>query len=204
MAIVTIDKDPDGCLAVTCTAVQTTPEGLEKARQVIALLKENLKPLLPAAGLAAPQIGLKDQIFIFSWDRSEEHLCGVINPFFEPLEGQREYGWEACFSTILGESPYIMAYVPRYPKIAARYVTESGQEIQQVLTHFAARVFQHEYDHLQGIVNIQRQDIQTKIFQTYEELLSFTTQVKKKDQVHYLPPVTLSPKLALSQATMLL
>jgi peptide deformylase len=190
MTILTLDKDPHGCLAVTCVPIQTTPEALAKARQVITWLKETVKPLLPAAGLASTQIGLKDQIFVFSWDRSEEQLCGAINPAFEPLDETKEHGWEACFSTILGDGPYTIAYVPRYKKIAARYVNENGQEVRQILENFAARVFQHEYDHLQGLVNVQRPDAETKVFQTREELLAFTSDVKKKDQVHYTPPVS--------------
>lgn len=194
MAIVTVDKDSQGCLAVTCTPV-LLPEDIRKAGQVITLLKEYLRPHLPAAGLAATQIGLTEQIFIFSWDRSEDHLCGVINPSFKPLEEKKEYGWEACFSTILGNSPYTLAYVPRYSRIIARYVNENGQETQQILENFAARVFQHEYDHLQGIVNVHRPDVQTKSFPTHAELLAFTTEVKKQDQVHYTPPIDFSPEL---------
>jgi len=191
MTILTLNTDPHGCLAVTCSPIQITSTGLEKARQIISTLKETVRPLLPAAGLASTQIGLKEQVFVFSWDRSEENLCGAINPSFEPLGEDKEHGWEACFSTISGDGPYRIAYVPRYKKIAAHYLNEQGQEIHQILENFAARVFQHEYDHLQGLVNIQRPDAQTKVFSTRDELVAFTNEVKKNDQVWYTPPLSL-------------
>jgi peptide deformylase len=58
------------------------------------------------------------------------------------------------------------------------------------LEGFAAKVFQHEYDHLQGIENIDREDAIVQAFDTKEELLSFMQQVKKEDSVCYKKPIS--------------
>jgi peptide deformylase len=60
--------------------------------------------------------------------------------------------------------------------------------VDSLLDGFAARAFQHEYDHLQGIVNIHRQDAEIKVFETQEALFAFMSQVKKEDSQHYKNP----------------
>jgi len=60
-----------------------------------------LKPYLPAAGLAAPQIGISKSVFIFSFDRGPKNLEAVVNPRFVPIEDTKVEGWEGCFSVML-------------------------------------------------------------------------------------------------------
>jgi peptide deformylase len=61
-------------------------------------------------------------------------------------------------------------------------------KIEKNLEGFAAKIFQHEYDHLQGIVNIERSDAMIKKFSNEEKLLSFLQMVKNEDSVHYKNP----------------
>ena len=185
--IVTLDKDTEKHLTTKCQAINLE-NGLNEAQQTISLLKNTLRPLLPAAGLAAPQIGLNQRIFLFSWDRREEHQIGVINPSFTPVTEERELGWEGCFSILLGEGPYQLANIPRYRKIKVNYINESGQPVTQILEGFAAKVFQHEYDHLEGIENIHRKDAELKTFESKEATFAFMKEIKEKDQVNYIAP----------------
>ena len=164
--IVTLDRDPDKQLTTQCQIVNLDKNGLADAQKIITELKESLRPLMPAAGLAAPQIGINQRIFIFSWDRTEPHQIAVINPSFTPIGDEKEKSWEVCFSVLLGKGPYQAANVPRYRKIKVTYLNEHGQSTTQTLEGFAARVFQHEYDHIEGMENIHRKDAEIKTFES--------------------------------------
>ncbi len=93
------------------------------------MISSNIRfqPLAPAAGLAAPQIGINEQIFIFSWDRRFENIQVAINPTFFPLNETQEACWEACFSAILCKNACHIAFVPRYTRIQANFYDENGQ-----------------------------------------------------------------------------
>ncbi len=188
MQIVTVDNDAHKCLSTKAEYVVTTKEGLLEAKKIADDMVDTLTPLMPAAGLAAPQIDVSKRMFIYSWDRSLEHLDVAINPSFESIDKKIISGWEACFSTILGDAPYKIAFVPRYTKILVTYTTLEGTTKKLILKGFAAKVFQHEYDHLEGIVNVKRSDIEVKSFFTKQAQLDFMTEIKKKDAVHYIAP----------------
>jgi peptide deformylase len=75
----------------------------------------------------------------------------VINP--EIIERSKELvkDWEGCLSI-----PGIRGHVPRYQRIRARYRTLDGREVENEFQDFVARVFQHEDDHLRGLVFLDR------------------------------------------------
>lgn len=186
--IVTIDKDHRSCLAKICEAIPITETGLEEARKTIEKLKSALAPLMPAAGLAASQIGINERVFIFSYDRTPENLMVAINPAFTPLEETLESCWEGCFSAILRQ-PCQIACVPRYTKILAEFYDEQGNFKQYILEKFAARVFQHEWDHLNGVVNIHKDNAEIKSFASLEEMNAFLAPIKAKiDTSNYIKP----------------
>lgn len=188
MKIVTIDHDPTNCLSVKADAIPLTKDGLAEAAKIVKQMEETLIPLMPAAGLAAPQIGISKQVFIYSWDRTAEHLEIAINPSFKPIGDEMLEGWEACFSAMLNEGKIKAAFLKRYKKIAVTYANLEGKIHHKTLEDFAAKVFQHEYDHLQGIVNVTRQDAEVKTFNSKEEMAEFMAKVKKKDSVSYAAP----------------
>lgn len=161
---------------------------LDLAREIGNKLLQALTPLLPAAGLAAPQIGISKSVFIYSYDRTAENLELVINPTFIPVGEEKIQGWEGCFSVLLSNGVWKLANIPRYKKIQVSYLNSKGEKIEKILEGFAAKVFQHEYDHLQGITNIERNDAQINSFDSKENLLHFMQNVKKEDSVHYKAP----------------
>ncbi len=183
MTIITLDQDPTHCLTSGTEAIPDTAAGLIEAREIVRRLEETLRPRMPAAGLAAPQIGISKAVFIFSWDRSAEHLDTAINPSFQALGEEKIFGWEGCFSV-----PFALAYVPRFNAIVATYTNLENKRITYKLQGFAARVFQHEYDHLQGIENIHRPDANVKRFTTPEEMMRFIQDIRKSDAVNYIKP----------------
>jgi peptide deformylase len=77
--------------------------------------------------------------------------------------------WEGCLSI-----PGLRGLVPRYRTIEVEYTTRDGRIQTQILTDFVARIFQHELDHLNGLVFLDRiestQDLYTE--QEYQKLIS--------------------------------
>jgi len=110
------------------------------------------------AGLAAPQIGVNLRVMIFGVEKNPRYpdaeevpLTILINPSFTALSDEKEKAWEGCLSI-----PGYRGVVSRYKEIEYRGFDENGQEIVKQVSDFHARVFQHEYDHLDGILYLHR------------------------------------------------
>lgn len=184
--IVTIDSPLQHILKAKTEQLQKNE--LPLAREIVDKLFLALKPYLPAAGLAAPQIGISKSVFIFSFDRDPSNLEGVINPSFTPVGDAKIEEWEGCFSVMLSNNSWKLAKIPRYETIKVQYLNVEGERIEKILKGFAAKVFQHEYDHLQGVENIDREDAVVMDFASREEMLDFMKQVKKDDSLRYKRP----------------
>lgn len=111
-------------------------------------------------GLAAPQIYEPYRIVIIGSrptprypDAPEMQPTIMINPTFQPLSEQKNTDWEGCMSI-----PGIRALVPRYTHIEVTFTSKIGELVSQQFENFIARVFQHEYDHLNGMVYLDRVD----------------------------------------------
>ncbi len=129
------------------------PQIQELAEDLFATLADT-----EGVGLAAPQIGESVRMMVIASRPTPRYPSAplmqptlLINPSFKALSEIREKGWEGCLSI-----PGIRAQVPRYTKIAVSYVDSQGQSLQLTLENFIARVFQHEYDHLDGLVYLDR------------------------------------------------
>ena len=75
----------------------------------------------------------------------------MINPQIVVRSDEMVKGWEGCLSI-----PGIRGEVPRHRRIRVRYQTAEGQQVEREFTDFVARIFQHEDDHLHGIVFLDR------------------------------------------------
>jgi len=157
-------------------------------RDAWRLLMQGIEPFFPAAGLAAPQVGSNRSIFIYSYDRKPENLTCAINPTYEPLSDETRSSWEGCLSVIHSGNCFQLASIPRYLKIRVRYLNLDGEVVELVLQDFGAKVFQHEYDHLQGILNINHPQAEVKAFASKEALQEFSAEVRQKDAAHYQKP----------------
>lgn len=109
-------------------------------------------------GLAAPQIGLSIRLFIIDAslfvDDDEEDLEGlkdfkrvIINPIIIEETGTEWKFEEGCLSI-----PGIREDVSRQPDIIVEYYNEKFELIEEKLSGLAARVVQHEYDHIEGVL----------------------------------------------------
>lgn len=112
----------------------------------------------PGVGLAAPQVyeRLRMVVIRVPADRSGGESLPetvLINPVIEPLGDAMELGLEGCLSL-----PGLRGLVPRYTRIGYRATALDGTVIEREATGFHARVVQHEVDHLDGILYIDRMD----------------------------------------------
>jgi peptide deformylase len=75
----------------------------------------------------------------------------VINPKIIERSAEMVKDWEGCLSI-----PGLRGEVPRHRHIVARYQTIDGEVVERSFSDFVARIFQHEDDHLRGIVFLDR------------------------------------------------
>ena len=121
-------------------------------------------------GIAAPQIYESCRIVIIASRPTPRYPYApdmdptvMINPSYSPLSEATEKDWEGCLSI-----PGIRALIPRYTSIEVEYITPTDDIVTQRFEHFIARVFQHEYDHLNGLVYLDRVENNQDIFSEKE------------------------------------
>jgi peptide deformylase len=112
-------------------------------------------------GLAAPQIGLNIRLFVVDatpfgeGDDGDPDCIGFKRVFINPIifeESGEEWGFEeGCLSI-----PHIREEVMRKPDLKIEYYNEDWELIEETLTGLPARVVQHEYDHIEGILFTDR------------------------------------------------
>ena len=110
-------------------------------------------------GIAAPQIGESVQIAIIHFDRKSSRypnrgelpLTIFINPKVTVLDSNEQSYWEGCLSV-----PDLRGRVTRPSKVSVDYLNIKGEPTKLVTEGFLATVMQHELDHLQGILYIDK------------------------------------------------
>lgn len=111
-------------------------------------------------GLAAPQVGVSVALSVIgikptpTRPKLEPFSQVIINPHYEGI-GRRSSMWEGCQSSGTGKNT-LFAKVLRYKKIVATWHDESATLHHETLDGFVAHVFQHETDHLDGILFVDK------------------------------------------------
>lgn len=123
----------------------TTPE----MRRLVRDMAETLADA-GGVGLAAPQVHVPLRLFLW---RDGPALNVLFNPELTPLDDAMELGWEGCLSI-----PGLRGQVPRYARVAWSGQDAGGNRIAGEAEGFAARVLQHENDHLNGIFYLMRME----------------------------------------------
>jgi len=123
------------------------------------------------AGLAAPQIGVLQRVMIFSVEGNPRYPDAesvprtvLVNPEYRVVSDEVDGYWEGCLSV-----PGMRGFVERPARIEYRGFDQYGTPIEREAAGFHAIVFQHEYDHLDGILYTDRLD-DPKMFGFVEEL----------------------------------
>lgn len=124
-------------------------------------------------GIAAPQVGYPLRLLIVASRPNPRYPyapvmepTALVNPRLISHSTETVKGWEGCLSV-----PGIRGFVPRYQSVEVEYCDRNGNICQQVLTDFVARIFQHEFDHLEGKVFLDRVE-STKDLMTEQEFNS--------------------------------
>jgi len=110
------------------------------------------------AGLAAPQVHVPKQICVIEVNENPRYpeapaipLTVLVNPVLTPMTEEMEDGWEGCLSV-----PDMRGMVPRFTSVRLDAYDREGNPIEGETKEFFARVIQHEIDHLQGMVYLDR------------------------------------------------
>ncbi|UOD33826.1 peptide deformylase [Deferribacteraceae bacterium V6Fe1] len=143
--------------------IKTFPdEVLRKKSTPVEQIDDNIKKLLddmaetmyeaPGIGLAAPQVGVNKRVIVIDVTGPEERsgLLKIVNPEILRMEGECE-GEEGCLSV-----PQEYADVKRAEKITVKFLDEEGREQILETDGLLARAFQHEIDHLDGVLFIDK------------------------------------------------
>jgi peptide deformylase len=117
---------------------------------VIKLIDDLAETMLaaPGAGLAAPQIGVLLRVFVVRGD--ENQIIGLVNPELVRGDGV-QVGYEGCLSY-----PGWVGEVARYEDVVIKGRNRHGKQVRIKASGFTARAYQHELDHLDGILFIDR------------------------------------------------
>lgn len=113
------------------------------------------------AALAAVQIGVLERVVVVRdnmEDLDEKSFSVFINPEIVKQLGEPTEMWEGCLSV-----DSIYGHVMRYPKVKIKATNLQGKEVRLTATDFLAQVFQHEIDHTNGIVFVDRVTDPTKL-----------------------------------------
>ena len=119
-------------------------------REMSRILKENMIHY-EGVGLSANQIGISERVFVMILHMETDEIITCFNPRI--IKRYKDCGWfeEGCLSY-----PDEIINVNRPNRIVVKYEDEDKKEHKIKLDGFAARVFQHEFDHLEGIDFTQR------------------------------------------------
>jgi peptide deformylase len=131
---------------VLVTPAQLVVDFDKELRKLVKDLTETMLEA-PGAGLAAPQIGVPLRVFVWDVDEALGHL---INPTLE-LSSEQQDGDEGCLSF-----PDLVYPTPRAFRAVAKGFTMHGEPIVVEGTELLARALQHETDHLDGVLFIDR------------------------------------------------
>lgn len=144
----------------------TAPEIRRLVADMIATMED-----AAGVGLAAPQVHVLSRVIVFKVPPAR---CGaddpppppgvtaLINPEVEPLDGTMAAGIEGCLSIL-----ELRGLVPRHRRIRYRGLTPEGEPVEREAAGFHARVVQHEVDHLDGILFLDRMtDLTTLVYES--------------------------------------
>lgn len=119
----------------------------DETRELIRQMKRMMKKE-KGVGLAAPQAGVGKRVILVTIGKK---VVSMINPVITSFSVDSEYEEEGCLSV-----PGVFDQVERASTIAVAYLDENGEEQERELSHFDARVVQHEIDHLNGVLFTDR------------------------------------------------
>lgn len=153
------------------TVLREIAQEVEKIDDEILEILENMVETMHEAkgvGLAAPQVGISKRMFVC--DQGDGVVRKVINPVITPLTDKLMDYEEGCLSV-----PGIYKKVQRPEKIKIEYLNEKGEAVTEEIEGFLAIIMQHEYDHLNAVLFVD------KISPIAKRMISKKLQMLKKE-----------------------
>ncbi|MCF6277619.1 MAG: peptide deformylase [Anaerolineales bacterium] len=162
---------------MTSRKIVTVPDGvLRRKAHKVTNFDTNLQTLIddmvetmreaPGVGLAAPQIGVLEQVVVIEFGDEEDEeaarkLYVVVNPQIARMSHEKIMGVEGCLSV-----PGLIGDVERSTSIVVKGQNRHGKPTKFKLSGWLARIFQHEIDHLNGVLFT---DLAERIWQPEED-----------------------------------
>ena len=163
MSLREIVRWPDPRLNMPCKPVS------EISADIIALAQDMLETMYdaPGRGLAAPQVGMLSRVFVVDteWKESAPAPQVFINPEIVARSATKAVQSEGCLSI-----PGVTVEVARPDSVVLRWTDLDGTTQEEAFSGFAAACVQHELDHLDGIVTLDRldEDDRSRVIAAYE------------------------------------
>lgn len=154
---------PDPVLLKSAAPIEELPSNLDEIRDGM----RHVMKLERGIGLAAPQVGLSSRLILVNPTGEPEDEMFLLNPEITRFFGEEEWGEEGCLSF-----PGIYGQVLRHTHVEVSFFDCDGTEQQLVAEDLYARVLQHEIDHLDGRIFVNRMRPSDKILnrEALEEL----------------------------------
>lgn len=161
-------------LRTPAQAVAKAEIGSPAIERLIDDLVETMRTV-KSVGLSAPQVGIGQQVFVYEIPEGPEvpgeavPLKVILNPMLVAQPGRLVYDWEGCTSV-----PDLRGLVPRHPSVRIRGLDRQGKAVDYVASGLEGRIIQHEYDHLNGMLFLDRmRDLRSLAFSAeWEQFMS--------------------------------
>jgi peptide deformylase len=139
------------------SAAEDVPEDWFESGRLADLGRAMVRTMIEreGVGLAAPQVAESLRLFTYWVPETDDHPeiapTVLVNPEIRAIDDDVEEGWEGCLSI-----PGLRGRVPRFRRVKLKARGVDGGSVSMTADGFRARVIQHEYDHLDGIVFLDR------------------------------------------------
>ena len=143
--------------------LRSRAKAVDRVTERHRLLTENMASIMKKAsgvGIAAPQVGVSERVIVIS---PSGKSIALINPVITKSEGE-QIGEEGCLSI-----PGLYGDVPRAQFVEVEALDKRGNAVTYEMEGFAARVVQHEIDHLDGVMFVDKADPATLHWRDPEE-----------------------------------
>ncbi len=162
--------------------IVTLPEPvLRRKARAVAAFDKKLQTLIddmietmrdaPGVGLAAPQVGVSERVIVVEYfenedaetteDEAKKKVWAMVNPQIVKASEEKVMGVEGCLSI-----PSLVGEVERHVSLQIKGLNRRGQPIKLKVSGWLARIFQHEIDHLNGVLFTDRA---VKVWQPQDE-----------------------------------
>ncbi len=157
MTVLTIRRAGDPVLKARASEVKLNDIKSQFIQSLISDMFETMKQA-QGVGLAAPQVGHSLRIMVYGFEKNLRYpnegpvpLSAVINPVVKSIGDLKPSGMEGCLSL-----PTLRGPIKRYDRLHLEGLGVNGESIQKEVSGFEARIIQHELDHLDGTLIVER------------------------------------------------